>query len=409
MARRTTVIDRRRRTRRSNGLATNKVWPIVIVVLLLGAAGVGYWFLSSQVDRRSFDAATLCPDGRPTGAVAVLIDVATPMSAVQAIRVRSEIDAILQRVPVGTMVSVGIVGPEGGSTPIFARCRPPRGEEMSNLTANPRQVQGRHDEGFAIPLEAAISDALNRAQDPRAFLPTITGASVRDTGVEVVITLGEAITFAPGDSTLRVEAGAALTRMATALSDVPALELFVVGHTDDRGDPASNQLLSERRAEAVVAALAEAGIPSQQLRAQGRSFHEPVASNETSEGRAANRRVEIIVATRAPIIESVQALVSGTPGLTPPAPGLRQLIIVSDLFQNSPAFSFYRGEGWAEFTASPAFSRVSNGLEDIEVTILRIGRYAPELRDPRVVEDFWQRYLQQQGARIAPPRLIGDR
>jgi outer membrane protein OmpA-like peptidoglycan-associated protein len=69
----------------------------------------------------------------------------------------------------------------------------------------------------------------------------------------------------------------------------------VVGHTDSSGEAGYNQSLSVNRANAVVNVLAGAGVPRTRLQAIGRGEDQPVASNLTEEGKAQNRRVEIVI------------------------------------------------------------------------------------------------------------------
>lgn len=79
----------------------------------------------------------------------------------------------------------------------------------------------------------------------------------------------------------------------------PALRLSVDGHTDDVGADDRNLALSKRRAEAVATALVEAGVDPSRLQTRGLGSAEPVASNATTEGRARNRRVELVALDRA--------------------------------------------------------------------------------------------------------------
>lgn len=72
------------------------------------------------------------------------------------------------------------------------------------------------------------------------------------------------------------------------------LRLSVNGHTDNTGTAPRNQALSERRAQAVVEALVERGVAAGRLTARGFGRNEPVDSNETAQGRSANRRVELV-------------------------------------------------------------------------------------------------------------------
>jgi outer membrane protein OmpA-like peptidoglycan-associated protein len=78
------------------------------------------------------------------------------------------------------------------------------------------------------------------------------------------------------------------------LKGEPALKIVVEGHTDSTGDPAGNQRLSEMRAEAVVAELITRGIEASRLSAKGFGRTKPIADNGTEEGRAKNRRVELV-------------------------------------------------------------------------------------------------------------------
>jgi len=78
------------------------------------------------------------------------------------------------------------------------------------------------------------------------------------------------------------------------LTTNPSLKLTVEGHTDNVGTPAYNQRLSEARAKSVVAALTAQGIDNRRLNAAGYGQTKPIADNGTDEGRAKNRRVELV-------------------------------------------------------------------------------------------------------------------
>lgn len=94
---------------------------------------------------------------------------------------------------------------------------------------------------------------------------------------------------------LKAESDATLTEIAGLLKANPALKVLVVGHTDNVGEFAFNKDLSERRAAAVAAALSTRfGIATERLTPLGASFMAPVATNRTEEGRALNRRVELV-------------------------------------------------------------------------------------------------------------------
>jgi OOP family OmpA-OmpF porin len=108
------------------------------------------------------------------------------------------------------------------------------------------------------------------------------------------------IYFDTGTSELKPESGPALVEIGKLLQQNPALKIFVVGHTDMVSDVATNMRLSQARAQSVVNALVtQHGIASGRLIAHGDGPYAPVASNKTEEGRAKNRRVELVeIATK---------------------------------------------------------------------------------------------------------------
>ncbi len=94
---------------------------------------------------------------------------------------------------------------------------------------------------------------------------------------------------------IKAESDLALTEIGKLLKTRPALKVLVVGHTDAVGSFESNRILSQRRADAIVAALvSKQGIDKQRLFPVGVSFASPMATNTTEEGRAKNRRVELV-------------------------------------------------------------------------------------------------------------------
>lgn len=99
------------------------------------------------------------------------------------------------------------------------------------------------------------------------------------------------LSFGFDSAELTVEDKAMLDELIPVLKDLPYLRGTVAGYTDSRGSAAYNQLLSERRAKAVRDYLLAAGIPAQEFTATGYGEADPVASNDTDEGRALNRRV----------------------------------------------------------------------------------------------------------------------
>jgi len=102
------------------------------------------------------------------------------------------------------------------------------------------------------------------------------------------------INFDTGKSTIKPDSRNIIDQIVTMMKDNPDLKIGVEGHTDNVGNPKSNQTLSEDRAKAVVAAIVKEGIDPTRLSAAGFGQDKPIADNKTEEGRAKNRRVELV-------------------------------------------------------------------------------------------------------------------
>ncbi|WP_030131294.1 OmpA family protein [Pseudomonas sp. QTF5] len=111
--------------------------------------------------------------------------------------------------------------------------------------------------------------------------------------VSEVITLNGNVLFAYNQSDLMPEARRQLDSLMAKLQNADVVSVKVVGHTDSQGSDAYNQKLSERRASSVAAYLLSQGLAPNKLTSEGRGESQPVADNDTEEGRAQNRRVEL--------------------------------------------------------------------------------------------------------------------
>jgi len=102
------------------------------------------------------------------------------------------------------------------------------------------------------------------------------------------------INFDTGKATIKPESEGSVNQIAALLKGVPALKVSIEGHTDNVGTAESNKKLSEDRAKAVMAAVVAKGIAADRMSAVGRGQDAPVADNRKEEGRALNRRVEVV-------------------------------------------------------------------------------------------------------------------
>jgi outer membrane protein OmpA-like peptidoglycan-associated protein len=141
-------------------------------------------------------------------------------------------------------------------------------------------------------------EAEKRASDAAADLAKL--ASVKQETRGMVITLSGSVLFTSGKADLLPAAQVKLNEIAKALTEQdPDSTMVVEGHTDSQGGADFNQELSQRRAEAVRTYLVSRGLAADRITATGLGLTRPVADNGTAEGRANNRRVEIVVKPKA--------------------------------------------------------------------------------------------------------------
>ena len=136
-------------------------------------------------------------------------------------------------------------------------------------------------------------DACPAEKGPRDPDPTKNGCprAVRVTDKEIVIL--EQVQFDTGKATIKKVSDDLLEEVAAALNEHPEIvRLEVQGHTDTRGNPGFNKLLSQRRADSVQKALVKRGIDAQRLVAKGYGQDVPIADNDSDAGRQKNRRVQ---------------------------------------------------------------------------------------------------------------------
>src|SRR5882672_8980273 len=103
------------------------------------------------------------------------------------------------------------------------------------------------------------------------------------------------IRFEPARAVIDPDSAGLLDRLIETALRCPAAMIEIAGHTDTDGDDASNQALSEKRAQAVADYLVKAGLPPDRFTAVGYGSTQPVAGNNTDEGKAQNRRIEFLV------------------------------------------------------------------------------------------------------------------
>lgn len=124
---------------------------------------------------------------------------------------------------------------------------------------------------------------------------TVAGAEVIKAGEAILVKFDSGILFDFDKTDLKADARENIRNLVVSLNENPDTDILVIGHTDSKGTDAYNQGLSERRAQAVRNYAVSQGLAGNRMRTEGKSFHEPIADNETEAGRAENRRVEIVI------------------------------------------------------------------------------------------------------------------
>ncbi len=140
---------------------------------------------------------------------------------------------------------------------------------------------GGNDE--AVVEEVVVEEVVVVEPEPVVVMKTFETQTIGTGGFEL------------NSTALKPESAAKLDNLVTFLNEHPQANVEIVGYTDASGAASYNQKVSEKRAESVANALVEKGIDASRIHARGEGENNPIASNDTHEGRQQNRRVEVIV------------------------------------------------------------------------------------------------------------------
>ncbi|CUK13450.1 OmpA family protein [Shimia thalassica] len=121
------------------------------------------------------------------------------------------------------------------------------------------------------------------------------GISIENTGDRLIVVMPQDLLFASDSAVVSASLSDDLAAVARNLQKYPSSTVQVLGHTDNTGSAAHNQQLSEQRANSVADKLMEGGVAFERIQTIGRGEDQPVASNLSEEGKAQNRRVEIVI------------------------------------------------------------------------------------------------------------------
>ncbi len=141
----------------------------------------------------------------------------------------------------------------------------------------------------------AIGDYMNKQQAELENQMARSGVGIVREGDNIRLNMPSDITFDTDRSEIKPSFDDTLAKVASTLQKYPKTTIDVIGHADSTGADDYNLALSERRARSVAGFLVSHGVMEQRIWTQGRGESQPIASNDTADGRAKNRRVEILL------------------------------------------------------------------------------------------------------------------
>jgi outer membrane protein OmpA-like peptidoglycan-associated protein len=181
---------------------------------------------------------------------------------------------------------------------VMAQSKEDLAQSKENLQKSESALQTSR-QSIAISRERLVAEQEARAvSDERAAAAQaalIKMAAVREDERGLVITLSGSVLFVSNEDVLQPRARERLDQVADVLLASPGRNIIIEGHTDSQGSESSNEQLSQRRAEAVRAYLVQKGCPPERITSRGLGERRPIADNASPDGRANNRRVEIVV------------------------------------------------------------------------------------------------------------------
>jgi outer membrane protein OmpA-like peptidoglycan-associated protein len=178
-------------------------------------------------------------------------------------------------------------------------------KKTAGALANTRELLSEAERGKAQQAQQAAASEQKAADSERKAAASeqqakdandaLAKLAAKEEERGMVITLSGSVLFRSNDATLLPAAQTRLDQVAEALV-AKGQSVVIEGYTDSKGSQATNMNLSQRRAESVRAYLVSRGFPSEKISARGMGPDRPIAENTSSEGRANNRRVEIVIA-----------------------------------------------------------------------------------------------------------------
>lgn len=188
----------------------------------------------------------------------------------------------------GALIGGAVGAAVGGGIGYVLQRQKDRFDEIEGIEATEQTVY--------IPQTESVADSGGAVEGTGETAPAESVDLVPAQGLSM--TISDSVLFAFDSSALTPQGTAKIGEIANVLKEFPDSDVFVMGYTSSDGDDAYNVQLSQRRADAVKNTLIANQVAASRITALGMGESTPVASNDTEEGRAQNRRVELLVVPR---------------------------------------------------------------------------------------------------------------
>lgn len=142
---------------------------------------------------------------------------------------------------------------------------------------------------------AAVGGYMDRQEAELRRQTSGTGIEVQRNGDQIELRMPSDVTFASNQASIQSQFHPTLNNVAQTLVQYPSTAVDIIGHADSDGAESYNQQLSEQRAQSVRTYLSNQGVQPVRMVASGRGESQPIASNQTAQGKAQNRRVQIVL------------------------------------------------------------------------------------------------------------------
>ena len=199
---------------------------------------------------------------------------------------------------------------------LLAGCKT-RSNATKDVSTNSESVVG--GPGLGAPLGVASGSAVNGAagaligkkmekqkKELETTLPSDISVSAIEGGVALKVVFDSDVLFAANSSALKGSSSNVLNSLVASLNENPDSDIRIVGYTDNTGKEEYNQILSAKRAKSICGRMKEQGISEQRMKYEGKGSQNPIAGNDTTENRAKNRRIEVLILAGEKMIQSAQ-------------------------------------------------------------------------------------------------------